>query len=77
MIIIIFTLLYSIYIAYVSFYLNLAVKGWSSTLLTILMLGGFQLLSLGIMGEYLGKMFLEVKKRPRYIITEKKLKKHE
>jgi len=77
LIIIIFTLFYSIYIAYVSFYLNLAVKGWSSTLLTILMLGGFQLLSLGIMGEYLGKMFLEVKKRPRYIITEKKLKKHE
>ena len=35
-------------------------------------IGGIQLLSLGVIGEYVGKMYLETKKRPRYIIKEKK-----
>ena len=37
-----------------------------------LLIGGIQLLSLGVIGEYVGKMYLETKKRPRYIIKEKK-----
>ncbi len=44
-----------------------AVPGWASTLLPIYFLGGIQLLAIGILGEYLGKIFLEVKKRPRFI----------
>lgn len=45
-----------------------AVPGWASILLPILFLGGVQILCLGVMGEYLGKIYVEVKARPRYII---------
>ena len=38
----------------------------------ICFIGGIQLLSLGVIGEYVGKMYLETKKRPRYIIKDKK-----
>lgn len=47
------------------------VAGWSSMIAIILFLGGLQLLSLGIVGKYLGKVFMETKKRPVYIIKEK------
>lgn len=45
-----------------------AVPGWASTLLPLLFLGGVQILCLGIMGEYLGKIYIESKGRPRYFI---------
>ncbi len=47
------------------------VTGWASTICIICFLGGVQLLSLGIIGEYIGKMYLETKRRPRYIISER------
>lgn len=47
--------------------------GWPSVIISILFIGGLQLLILGIIGEYIGKIFLETKKRPLYIIREKKL----
>ncbi|UQS83427.1 glycosyltransferase family 2 protein [Bombilactobacillus thymidiniphilus] len=47
-------------------------RGWSSTISIILFLGGMQLFFLGIIGNYIGKIFLEVKQRPLYIIKEKK-----
>ena len=46
------------------------VPGWASTVIPIVFLGGIQLLSLGVIGEYLGKVYLEVKRRPRYFISE-------
>ncbi len=46
------------------------VAGWASTICIICLLGGIQLLSLGIIGEYVGKIYLETKGRPRYIIEE-------
>ena len=49
-----------------------SVTGWASMVSIILLIGGIQLLSIGILGEYIGKIFLEVKKRPIYIIREKK-----
>jgi glycosyltransferase involved in cell wall biosynthesis len=47
-----------------------AVPGWASTLVPLLLLGGVQLLCLGVMGEYLAKMYVEIKARPRYLIAE-------
>ncbi|MFC0246742.1 glycosyltransferase family 2 protein [Falsochrobactrum ovis] len=52
------------------FYYGQAVPGWASTALPILFLGGIQLLCLGIIGEYIGKIYLEVKRRPRFIIEK-------
>ena len=48
-----------------------SVAGWASTISIICFLGGVQLLSLGVIGEYIGKIYLEVKARPRYIIDKK------
>lgn len=49
------------------------VTGWTSLAISIWAIGGIQLLSVGILGEYIGKIYLETKKRPRYIV-EKYLK---
>jgi glycosyltransferase involved in cell wall biosynthesis len=46
------------------------VPGWASTVLPMLFLGGVQLLSIGVLGEYVGKIYLETKRRPRFIIQE-------
>ena len=46
-------------------------SGWPSMISIILFLGGFQLLTIGILGKYMGKIFMETKKRPVYIIKEK------
>ena len=47
------------------------VSGWSSMISIICFLGGVQLLSLGVIGEYIGKIYMETKARPRYIISER------
>ena len=47
------------------------VTGWTSLTVSIWMIGGIQLLSLGVIGEYVGKIYNETKKRPRYIIADK------
>ncbi len=52
----------------VSFIVGHTVTGWTSTLASIWMIGGIQLLSLGVIGEYIGKIYHESKRRPRFII---------
>lgn len=47
------------------------IVGWASTLSTVLLIGGVQLITLGIIGEYLARIYDEVKQRPEYIITQK------
>lgn len=46
------------------------IRGWSSVVISIFFLGGVQLLCLGVIGEYIGKIYMEVKARPRYIIEK-------
>ncbi len=46
------------------------VEGWTFTVISIWMIAGVQMLSLGVVGEYIGKIYSEVKRRPRYIISE-------
>ena len=48
------------------------VQGWTTTVISIWALGGLQLLSLGVVGEYIGKIYKEVKARPKFIIEETK-----
>lgn len=67
------SILYLPYVIY-SFYIGHAMAGWSSVIMTIVMLGGLQLMIIGIVGLYIGKIFIQSKSRPRYIVTETTLK---
>lgn len=51
--------------------LGRTVAGWASMICVASFLGGIQLLSIGVIGEYIGKIYLETKRRPRYIISER------
>lgn len=57
--------------AIVGAFLGSTVAGWASTVCIVCFMGGIQLLSLGVIGEYIGKIYLETKQRPRYIISER------
>ena len=50
--------------------LGSTVAGWASTTSIVCFMGGIQLLCLGVIGEYIGKIYLETKQRPRYIIEK-------
>ena len=54
----------------VSYFTGNTVPGWASSLIATCLLGGIQLISLGVIGEYVGKIYLETKGRPRYVISE-------
>ena len=63
-----FTVMMTIWILWVRFFSDRAVPGWASTVLPLYFIGGIQILCIGIVGEYLGKIYQEVKRRPRYTI---------
>lgn len=50
------------------------VQGWATTICVILIIGGIQLFSIGVMGQYIGKTYMEVKNRPHYIISKTNIK---
>ena len=54
----------------VDYWLDNTVPGWATLATSIWALGGIQLMGLGILGEYIGRIFMEVKRRPRYLIDE-------
>ena len=56
--------------AFVSYFTGRAVAGWTSILISVWAIGGMVLLGLGIVGSYIGKIYLETKKRPRYIVEK-------
>jgi glycosyltransferase involved in cell wall biosynthesis len=62
------TMAVSAWAMWVSFFTDRGVPGWASTVLPLYFLGGVQILCLGILGEYLGKVYGETKGRPRYFI---------
>ncbi|MFV0353220.1 MAG: glycosyltransferase family 2 protein [Oscillospiraceae bacterium] len=63
--------LIAIVVTIVQHFMGLTVPGWSSTFCAIFFMGGIQLLSVGVIGEYVGKIYYEAKARPRFIIGEK------
>ncbi|MGO9378800.1 MAG: glycosyltransferase, partial [Dissulfurispiraceae bacterium] len=67
------TFLYGLVAILARLILGREVSGWASVIVSVLFIGGLQLLMLGIFGQYLGKVFVESKKRPNYVIRERKL----
>ena len=68
----IISLIIGIWALWEKFICRNTVAGWTSTIISLYFLGGIQLLSLGVIGEYIGKIYQETKKRPRFIIEDKK-----
>lgn len=68
----IFSVLSLLYVPYIiwSYYFGHAISGWASMIATIAFFGGLQLMILGIIGMYLGKLFMQSKQRPHYIVKE-------
>jgi dolichol-phosphate mannosyltransferase len=71
-----FSILSILYVPYVihAFHTGKEVSGWASIIMTIVFFGGLQLIILGISGIYIGKMFMQVKNRPNYIIRSTNIK---
>ncbi len=55
---------------FVRFATDMAVPGWTSTVVPIYFIGGIQLLAMGVIGEYLAKIYMETKRRPRFVIEK-------
>ena len=64
------SVIYGAYALYIKIFTAQSISGWTSTILVLLFFGGMQFLGLGIMGEYIGKIYAEVKNRPRYIVED-------
>ena len=71
----IFSLLSTLYIPYMvyTFYNNREVQGWASVLASVVFFGGLNLMILGVIGVYIGKIFVQLKNRPHYIVKESNL----
>jgi glycosyltransferase involved in cell wall biosynthesis len=61
---------YVIYVLYTKYVVELAVPGWASIVLPIWIFSSLQLLSIGLLGEYISRIFLDIKKRPRFIFED-------
>jgi uncharacterized membrane protein len=65
-----FSLLMIVWVILGKILLHSVMPGWASSVIPIYLLGGIQLLSVGVIGEYVGKIYLETKRRPRYFVEE-------
>lgn len=65
-----FSFLYAVYAVCIKLFTEEALPGWASVLVAVLFLGGVQLLSLGVIGEYLNRIYTETKSRPAYIVSK-------
>jgi dolichol-phosphate mannosyltransferase len=66
----IFAFIYAMYAVAMYFFTDETVPGWTSVLVSVLLIGGLQLMTLGIIGEYLGRLFMQAKYRPDFIVRE-------
>lgn len=64
------TILLTIWVLYIRFFTSRAIPGWASTVLPIYFISGIQILCLGVIGEYVGKAYSEIKARPRFVIEK-------
>lgn len=64
------TLVLSCWVVWAKIFSDDAIPGWASSVLPMYLLGGVQLFSIGVLGEYVGKVYMETKKRPRFIIDK-------
>jgi dolichol-phosphate mannosyltransferase len=62
--------IYAVYALWVKLVVGTAIAGWTSVLISVLLIGGIQLLMLGVLGEYLGRTLTEAKGRPAYVLRE-------
>ncbi|MFL1453585.1 glycosyltransferase family 2 protein [Marinobacter sp. GN3S48] len=70
LVIFIFSMLISAWALGVRLFTDNAIPGWASSVLPMYVLGGIQILSLGVIGEYVSKVYMETKRRPRYFIEQ-------
>lgn len=66
----IISLLLTSWVLWIRFFTDQSVPGWASLTLPIYFIGGIQLLSIGILGEYVAKTYLETKRRPRFFVDK-------
>jgi polyisoprenyl-phosphate glycosyltransferase len=66
--------IYGLFAIYEAIFTSNVIQGWTSVIVSVLFIGGIQLIMIGILGEYLGKLFMENKRRPNYIVKETNLK---
>jgi len=64
------TLIGALWVLYIKLFTEKFIPGWASTILPILALGGLQLFFLGLIGEYIGRLYIEIKKRPLFVVRE-------
>jgi dolichol-phosphate mannosyltransferase len=63
-------IVYGLYVVYLALFSDSTVRGWALAMVAILFLGSVQLIAIGIIGEYLGRIYDEVKQRPLYVVSE-------
>lgn len=66
--------IYGVYVLFMYLFTDETVKGWSSVLLSILFIGGVNMVLLGIIGEYIGKLYIQSKNRPYFLIKKTNIK---
>ena len=64
------SLIYGVYAIYIKLFTERSIEGWTSVFFMVTLIGGIQLIMIGILGEYIGRIFIESKKRPNYIVKE-------
>lgn len=70
-----FSAFYGIYVIYISLFTDITIAGWTSVILSVLFVGGVNMVLLGIIGEYIGKLYIQSKRRPFFLIKSSNIKK--